>query len=182
VNGTTLKLANAIGYQLVWLACVAGAGAGWAWPGLAASIIFVGITLAQGGRRRDDLRLLALALVTGLVLDSAFAASGWMKYAAAWPSADAAPVWILALWASFALTLNHSLSFLRDRPGLSAALGSVGGPLAYASAAAGFEAVHFGVPMAWVMVALAIGWACALPLIFRIDGFFLRPPSRPGFA
>lgn len=182
MHGTGLKVANAIGYQVVWLACVAGAGGGHAWLGPLVSLVFVATMLAFGGRRRDDLRLLALALAVGLLLDGAFAATGWMRYAAAWPWVDAAPVWILALWAAFALTLNHSLSFLRHRPWLTALLGFVGGPLAYASAAGAFDAVDFGAPMPWVMAALAVGWACALPLIFRIDGLFLAPSPRAGLA
>jgi len=36
--------------------------------------------------------------------------------------------------------------------------------------------------MPWVMAALAVGWACALPLIFRIDGLFLAPSPRAGLA
>lgn len=182
MNGTGLKVANAVGYQAVWLACVAGAGAGFPWLGPAASLVFVVLMLCLGGRARDDLRLLMLALATGMLLDGAFAATGWMRYAASWPWAGAAPVWILALWASFALTMNHSLAFLRHRPLLTATLGFFGGPLAYASAAGAFDAVDFGAPMPWVMAALAVGWACALPLIFRIDDHFQPPRARTRFA
>ena len=160
---------NVAGFQATWLACIAGAGAGMAWAGPLATAAFVAAMLAFGGRARDDLRMLAIALVLGVGFDSLFAASGWLVYAQPWPWTWAAPVWIAALWAGFALTLNHSMDFLRGRPALAAAFGAVGGPLAYGSAAGAFDAVTFGAPVAWVMAALALGWALVLPALFALD-------------
>jgi hypothetical protein len=82
------------------------------------------------------------------------------------------------LWASFALTLNHSLAFLGGRPWLGAALGLFGGPLAYWAAAATFGAVGFGVPVAWAMVALGLAWALMLPLMLALN----RRVAAPGLA
>lgn len=164
-----LTLGNVLGFQAVWLASVAGAGAGLAWAGPLAALAFAAAMLAWGGRTRDDLRLLAVALPLGLALDSAFAASGWLVYAEAWPWAGVAPAWIASLWVGFALTLNHSMARLRHWPLAAAALGLVGGPLAYWTAAGAFDAVSFGAPVTSVLVALAVGWAAVLPLVFAID-------------
>ena len=165
-----LVAANVIGYQLVWFACVAGAGRGLAWLGPMAALLFAAATLLCGGKRDADLRTLFVTLPIGIALDSAFAASGWLVYAEPWPWQGAAPAWIWALWTGFALTLNHSLAFLRDRPWLAALLGLLGGPLAYWAAAGGFDAVAFGAaPMPWVMAALALAWALALPVVFALD-------------
>lgn len=168
MNRLALTAGNVVGFQLVWLASVGGAGAGMAWAGPVAALVFAGATLAFGGRRRDDLRLLLVALPLGVAMDSAFAASGWLVYAQAWPWPALAPVWIWSLWAGFALTLNHSMAFLQHRPVAAAAFGAVGGPLAYWTAAGAFEAVSFGAPVAWVLGALAIGWAAMLPLLFAL--------------
>jgi hypothetical protein len=169
VNRTLLMVGNVVGFQAVWLASIAGAGQGLAWAGPLAAVLFVSAMLAFGGKARQDLRLLAIALPLGILLDTAFAASGWLRYAQPWPWLWAAPVWIWSLWAGFALTLNHSLSFLRDRPWIAAAFGLVGGPLAYWTAAGAFDAVSFGAPILWVMLALAAGWALVLPVLFGID-------------
>jgi hypothetical protein len=182
MNSLGFKVGNAVGYQIVWLCCVAGAGQQLAWLGPLAAAVFIAATLAFGGRRRDDLRLLALAITTGLLVDTAFAMTGWLRYASAWPWPEVAPVWIVALWAAFSMTLNHSMAFLRDRPGLTALLGFFGGPLAYWSAAGAFDAVDFGAPVPWVLAALALSWACALPLIFRLDRHFQRLPRKEGYA
>lgn len=164
-----LKAFNVVGFQLVWLACVAGAGSGLPWAGPVAAILFALVMLRFGGKARDDLRLLALALPLGFVLDSALAYSGWLHYAQAWPWLKAAPVWIWALWSGFALTLNHSLAFLRERPWLAAGFGLIGGPMAYWAAAGAFDAVDFGAPVPWVIAALGLGWALILPMLFALD-------------
>lgn len=168
MNRLLAMAGNVVGFQLVWLASIGGAGAGLAWAGPAAAALFVALTLAFGGKWREDLRMLAIALPLGFAMDSAFAASGWLVYAEPWPWASLAPVWIWSLWAGFALTLNHSMAFLRDHPAAAALFGLFGGPLAYWTAAGAFEAVSFGSPVLQVMAALAIGWAVILPLLFAL--------------
>jgi hypothetical protein len=181
VKRLLLAAGNVIGFQLVWLASIGGAGAGMAWAGPVAATVFVIATLAVGGRRQDDLRMLAIALPLGLAMDSGFAASGWLVYAEPGPWPALAPVWIVSLWAGFALTLNHSMAFLRARPVAAALFGLVGGPLAYWTAAGAFEAVAFGVPAAWALGALAVGWAAMLPLLFALGGRG-RPDARSALA
>jgi hypothetical protein len=88
-----------------------------------------------------------------------------------------APAWIGALWLGFALTLNHSLAFLRQKPILSAALGLIGGPLAYFSAERGFHAVVIATPRLPVLLVLAIGWAILVPLLFCLDNKINSPAA-----
>lgn len=162
-------LVNAVAYQLVWLACVAGTAAGATWVGPIAALLFAVLMLGFGGKRRADLRALVVVLPVGIALDSAFATSGWLSYVAGWSGLPGlAPAWIVAIWAGFALTLNHSLLFLSGRPLLAAALGLVGGPLAY-SAARGFDVVSYGAPAASVLLALGLAWAAALPLLVALN-------------
>ena len=49
---------------------------------------------------------------SGALMDGGLAASGWLVYAASAPSWP--PLWILAIWAAFALTLNHSPGLFAD--------------------------------------------------------------------
>lgn len=170
---------NVLGYQAVWFCCVLGAGSGSAWWGPAAALVFGALTLGLGGKARSDLRMLAVALPTGFAVDSAFAASGWMVYAQAWPWQGFAPAWIWALWAAFAMTLNHSMRFLQAKPWLSAAFGFVGGPLAYFAAARGFDAVEFEAPAGWVFLALALAWAAVLPMLFFLATRTTEPEGLP---
>jgi len=173
-----LLAANIIGYQLVWLACVAGAGRGSAWLGPMAAALFTAATLTFGGKPGADLRILGLALPLGFAMDSLFAALGWMSFSQAWPWPNLAPAWICMLWAAFAMTLNHSLAFLADRLWLASLLGLLGGPLAYWSAAHAFNAVDFGESTASIMPALALAWAAMLPLLVALNKR-LAPATSP---
>ncbi len=154
--------ANLIGYQIVWFCAVIGAGSGLAWPGVAAAVVFIAAQLTVSATVRADLRLAGAAVLCGVALDGTLSALGWARYAAdAWP----APLWILAVWAAFALTLNHSLAYLRPRPWLAFVFGAVGGPLAYWGAARGWQPVQFDPPAWRATAALAAGWAVALPAL-----------------
>ncbi|MBV9697699.1 MAG: DUF2878 family protein [Gammaproteobacteria bacterium] len=172
-------LLNFAGYQLVWLAAVLGAGRGTSWPALAGLAAFAALQLASSCSRRADLRLLVLALALGVLLDGTLAYTALVRYAAPSPAlpAGGAPLWILALWGAFALTLNHSLAWLRGRPALAAALGAAGGPLAYAAAARLAGAVQFGGLLA--TGALAAGWAGALSVLSLCAHGWARLPARP---
>lgn len=169
---------NVVGFQIVWFACVAGAGRGLLWPGLLACALFAGIVLAWGGKRREDLRALACLLPLGIAIDSIFAASGWLAYALPWPWVHAAPIWIAALWVGFILTLNHSLSFLRGKPFLALLFGLLGGPAAYAASANVFGAVEFGVEPMLALAAVALCWALVTPLAFVLIRVTAPPPSK----
>lgn len=152
---------NLAGYQLVWLAAVMWAAAGRPWLAVAVALVFALLQWLASAQRHSDLRLVAAALLLGVVLDGALAAAGILHYASATP-ALLAPLWILAIWVAFAMTLNHSLGFLRGRSWLAALLGAVGGPLAYLGAADGFGALAWVAPRPQALVVLAIGWAIAM--------------------
>jgi len=155
---------NLLGNQLVWLCAVAGAGRGLQWPALLAAALYVGSQLLTSAQPRAELRLLVLALGCGCVVDGLAAASGVVHYAAA-PLQWAPPPWILALWAAFAMTITVSLAFLQRHALFAAAFGLLLAPLAYLSAARGFDAVKFPAPAWHGVLVLGMGWSIALPLL-----------------
>ena len=160
-------LGNFLGYQTVWFIAVYGAGAERASPALCAAGVFAAWQLACAAEVRADLRLIGLALVCGVLLDGSLGLSGLILYAAPAPALPphGAPLWILALWTAFALTLNHSLSWLARRPAAAALLGVFGGPLAYLAAARLAGAVQLSPPAWRGITALALGWGVALALL-----------------
>jgi len=158
---------NFLGYQAVWFCAVIGAGGDLWWPAVAATIVFAAWQFTVSAQRGSDLRLLGVALACGCVVDGVLATSGLARYAADAPALPpgGAPLWILSLWASFSLTLNSSQGYLRGRPWAAFILGAIGGPLAYAGAARGWQALEFAAP-AWHGLAwLACAWAAAMPLL-----------------
>jgi hypothetical protein len=175
------RWANFAGYQLVWFAAVCGASRGLTWPALLVMALFAAWQLSVSPSRTADLRLVAAALLMGAVLDGAFSASGVLHYAArsaALPPGGS-PLWILALWAAFALTFNHSLSWLTGRPLLGLVVGAAGGPLAYLGAAR-LGAVSFAAPAWHGLLGLADGWAVACALLGSLARAWQGPARAAG--
>ncbi len=172
------KVANAIGYQLVWFISVVGAANGMPFAGPLAAFVFAILVLVRGGQRRADLLLIPAAILIGISIDSAWIALGWLDYSAPWPSSQFAPAWIVGIWVSFALTLNHSMAFLKDRYALACMLGGLGGPFAYWSASRGLGAVHFDAPQTTVLIGLGIVWAGVFPLLVRVADLRRAPNPR----
>lgn len=167
-------VANAALFQVVWFATVAGAGAGFWWAGIPVLVGFAIWQLRHSQWPRADFALIGVGIVLGVVIDSLLIAGGWLRYATPLPSAELAPVWIVVLWAGFALTVNHSLAFLKRNVALALLFGAIGGPLAYLGAARLFDAVAFTAPQTHVVLALAIAWAIATPLLLAIAGFLVK--------
>ncbi|WP_414610500.1 DUF2878 domain-containing protein [Stenotrophomonas pavanii] len=170
--------ANLLGNQLVWLCAVAGAGRDWQWPALLAASLYIGSQLLTSPHPRLDLRLMVLALACAWLVDASAAASGTVRYAAA-PLGWAPPPWILALWAAFAMTLTTSMRFLQRHPVLPALFGLLLAPLAYLSAARGFDAVQFTAPAWQGLLVLGAGWSIALSLLCQCARRGSRTPSPP---
>ena len=170
---------NAILYQLTWLAAVGGAGHGWWWAGPAAALVFAAWQLATSSVRRADFILILLAAALGLAVDSLFAQSGLLRYSAAVPWNTLAPAWILSLWVGFALTLNHSLAYLKTHPLAAAVLGGVGGPLAYRAAASGFGALAFPADPTTSLLTLTAVWALLVPALSLTARHLSAQEGRP---
>ena len=167
------SLLNLFLYQAGWFACILGAAHGMPWTGVAFALAIVAWHLARAGRPRAEARLILLAVAVGGVFETLLVQAGWVRYTEGALVEGTAPVWMVALWAMFATTLNVSLRSCRTRPWLAAMLGAVGAPLAYyAGARLGalqLTDVHAG------LAAIAVGWAWLAPLLLasaqRNDGF-----------
>lgn len=170
---------NFVGYELVWFCAVISAGEGHAWPGVVAALLFALWQCSVSRQRGSDLRLIAVAVIFGLLVDGGLGASGLASYASAWPVAWLAPAWILALWLAFALTLNHTLTFLQRHPWCAVVLGAAGGPLAYSAASRGWHVVNFVQPAWRALVYLAIAWAVAMWVLSRLAHQWQRGDLRP---
>lgn len=157
--------ASLIGYQLVWFAAVIGARRGLAWPGIAGMLVYAAAQLGSARHYKADLSLMATAIVLGLLVDGGLIRAGLASYAAPWPSTALAPAWILALWATFAMTFTQSLSWLQTRLWIAVLLGAIGGPLAYLSASRGWHVVSFADPAWRGLLWLSLGWALATPAL-----------------
>ncbi len=161
-----INAVNFAAFQCGWFACVLGAAHGRPYAGIGAVAAIAIAHVATAVQPRAELALLGLAAGIGATWDSLLAATGWMSYAPGALVAGTAPLWIVALWVLFATTLNRSLAWLKPRLPLGAALGAIGGPLAYVGGER-LGAISFHHEAAALM-AQAIGWAVLTPLLLRL--------------
>ena len=163
---------NVIVFQLGWFACVLGAAHDRPWSGSAVVALLVAIHLTTAARPAAEARLVAVALVIGVVWETLLLACGWIEYPSGVIWAGVAPLWIVMLWALFAITLNSSLGWLKGRLLVAAVFGAVGGPLAYWGGMR-LGALVFVEPL-FAVIALAVGWAVLTPLLVVLAQRFER--------
>ena len=165
-------IVNVIAYQGAWLACVLSAAAHRPAIGLVVMLAIIALHLGVAAQPRRELWLISITALCGAAFETLMGASGWMR--AEPPLVGGyTPLWMVALWAGFATTLNVSLRALRRRYLLTVVLAAAGAPLAYL-AGIRLGALHW-VEQAPALLAIALGWALLLPLLVklaqRFDGF-----------
>ncbi len=154
---------NFVLYNVGWFACVYFAAQGQAWVGVLVVALIVSAHLVAASSRPLEIRTLLVAVVIGLVWETALVTAGLLAYPTAPGAGGLAPAWMIALWANFACTIHHSLGWIRRRPWVAAGLGAIGGPLAFV-AGEKLGAVQFESPIVALGV-IAAGWALLLPLL-----------------
>jgi hypothetical protein len=172
-------IANGVLFQGVWVASVAGGAAGVWWAGPLAVLGFAAWQVPRSRRPAGELLLVGLVSVLGLAVDTAYLWLGLLAYPEHGPFPLLAPVWIVALWAGFALTLNHSLAWLGDRPVVAAAAGGLAGPFSYWVGARAWGAVELVAPTAVVFAVLAAVWAVATPALLALARRCVARDSAP---
>jgi hypothetical protein len=167
----THPLVSAAAFYACWFACVGGAARGLPWAGPIAVALFVAADLRvvpPGAARARRAWLLAAAGAAGYGADSALVLAGILTFppqaVLGWPST----VWMVALWVLQAAVLNGALAWMRGRFALAAAVGAIGGPLAYL-AGERMGAASLGPTSLVALIAIAAEWALAMPALVWME-------------
>ncbi len=161
------KLLNLALYEIGWFACVLGAawGQGGAGAALAGGLLLVHLALAK--ERLTEGKIVLVCGAVGFVLDSTQSLLGRLSFTGPllFPSGSGAvaPMWVLMLWLQLGSTLRFSLNWLSGRYALAAALGAIGGPVAFL-AGERLGAATWGEPRWLTALSLAVVWGLATPL------------------
>jgi hypothetical protein len=150
------QIVNAVLFQFGWIACVLG-GDSVAVPVAIALLLFHWRFI---GREAAEWFCIALSVALGVALDATLEALDVFRFA----QGASVPLWLVALWALFATTLNHSLRLLQQHLRWAALLGAVAGPLSYWSGVA-LGAAEFGIETLQACAVLAACWGLLLPLL-----------------
>jgi hypothetical protein len=156
---------NVLLFQLSWFACVLGAAHGLPWIGVLAAAPAIAWHLAHAKRAARELALIAAACVVGALFETLLLQAGWVRYSDGMLFEGTAPGWMVALWASFATTLNLSLRWLRPRWALAGLFAALAGPASY-YAGARLGALELAAPTA-ALIAIGIGWSILTPALLQ---------------
>ena len=174
------KLVNVLLQQAGWFACVLGAAWGRPWLGAGIALALIGIHLFLVQDRGPELRLLLAAGLLGTVLDTIQGRLGIVLFRSGYYVDWLCPLWITVLWIHFGTLLHFAADWMSRRYLLAVVLGAVGGPVAfYGGARLGAADLHPNLAVA--LVALAVEWAVAMPLLVWLADRFPVTPGYRGF-
>ena len=149
-------IVNVLAYQAVWFAAIQ-----WGNPGAAAGCLIIVILLATSECRGDDLKMIGFLMFLGLLVDGTMQQIGFFTFTN--PGVPI-PFWLLVIWLGLAMTINHSLSWLKDKLLLASLFGGIGGPAAYwAGVQLGAASFNWTLPSSLLL--LAVVWALLFPAI-----------------
>jgi hypothetical protein len=164
------NLANFVGFQLLWFSLIVFGN-----QALYLFLILIGLHLYFLKRPLKELTLILIVASLGALADSVLAIFGVFIFT---PIAHILPIplWLLALWVAFAATLNHSLSYLQQRPFIAAVVGAIGGPMSY-FAGTQLGGIRFGLDSGVTWFILASLWLVLLPVICATASTFAGDKS-----
>lgn len=130
--------------------------------GTGIALTIVVLHLAYAFDPLTELKLILAAAGIGIILDPTLAFAGLIAFASGTLFDGLAAHWMVALWMVFAITLNVSLRWLKERPMVAVVLGGVGGPIAYV---AGEKLGAVWIDSSLGIFAIGVGWAIAMWLL-----------------
>ncbi|MEM1081135.1 MAG: DUF2878 domain-containing protein [Pseudomonadota bacterium] len=172
---------NMLFFQLAWPACVVGAAYGQLWPSLLLVACFSVWQLQRERAHPADRWLVGLFAVTGLIVDTVWIQTGLLAYSAAGPWPSLTPIWLLALWVSLGLAVNHSLRYFREHWVQWGLLLCIASPFSYWMAKR-IGAVEWLADDWIVLLALGPGWAVLVGGLFALANAMDQSVARPSSA
>lgn len=172
-------MTNLVLYELGWFGCVLAAAEGRPLLALAAVIVPAAVHTALVVDRAREVALIVAAALLGAAVDTATVRLGVLSFAAPLGPDGIAPLWVVGMWAQFAIVFHFCLSWLSGRYWASAVLGAVGGPLSF-MAGAQLGAVEILPPVARSAAVLAVFWSVALPALVACADWLEPHGGQPG--
>lgn len=167
----SLMLKNFVLFQVGWFCCViGGASSEYYWLGVVAVSIIIAIHLVKANNMQDEIVLIIATMMLGTAWDSALTVAGLFYFSNGVVATGLVPLWMMAMWALFATTLNVSMKWMKNRYLLAMLFGAVGGPIAY-YAGNRIGAVEFN-DASTTLLAVAIGWSLIMPLLIALSSRF----------
>ncbi|MGD8641122.1 MAG: DUF2878 domain-containing protein [Gammaproteobacteria bacterium] len=173
---------NFVLFQAGWFAAVFGAAGNIEWLAVSAIAVIIFMHMILVKQRWNELSIVIGAGIVGTIIDSTLISQGVFSSAnpgnSLTPGASLAPLWLIALWMLFAITINHSLGWLRRNFWLQPLAGFVFAPMAYyAGHKLGALNIDGGDLPYSGLLTIGICWMFVIPLLFWLADTINRQAS-----
>ena len=161
-----IKIYDLIGFKICWALCAFCTI--WEMPylGPLATLLFIIIHLYIVSFNNRDIKVICLAILCGLLMDSFFSYFSFIDYkGGVLADLSLAPLWILSMWAGFSVTMLYTLDSIRNKYFYASLIGFFGGPLSYN---AGVQIGSLTITSNLSYFLLAIGWGLIIPFLFMV--------------
>jgi uncharacterized membrane protein YqjE len=162
-------VANFVGFQVGWFACVLGAANNMPLLGSLIAFFLVIHHLYRLSFVAKECCLILVAIVVGFIWETVVVNQDFLFYPSSSQVAVFAPHWLVMMWALFATTINVSMGWLKRRWGLAVILGAIFGPMAFLGGEKLGAVVFLDATMA--LIVLSLGWAMLMPLMLWIADY-----------
>ena len=161
-----IKIYDLIGFKICWIICAFSTTWGMPYLGPIVTLIFILLHLVIVKFNFRDIKIIGLAILLGLIIDSLFFQFNLINYEGGiLADFKLAPLWILSMWGGFAATLLYSLNSIKNRYILSGLIGLIAGPISY-NAGVQIGSIEIDEPLGYIM--LAITWGLIVPCLFYV--------------
>ena len=169
MNSKVKTIINIIGFYIGWWTCVLGTANDIPYLGPAVMILFLIVHYYLFVSDIQEIYLVLIIGIIGTITDSLLFLSGSFIYAGAYSNEILiAPMWITAMWAGFSATVNHSMSWLKDKWLLMVISGVVFGPAAFFTGEK-FGAIEFHLSALFSGLVIAIVYGISMPAIYFLN-------------
>ena len=128
---TLFKIGNFVAFYLIWFAALFGARLDIIWLGPMTAIAYGIFHFLAQKEYKTELKFAIFVTILGTCIDTMNMHFHVFTITVVNHIAPIVPLWLIAIWASFGLTLKNSMSWLHGRYWLAAACGSIAAPLSY---------------------------------------------------
>jgi len=161
---------NGVLFYVIWFYCAWSVGQDQEMLGLASIGLFLIFHFTFSKNRAQEFLLLSATVVIGSCLDSLYITLEFLTYHAPNPWISwGAPLWVLAMYALFATTIDHALSWIQHTPIWMRALLGAGGGIASYVAGEKMHIVEFLLPLGQSIIIIGIVWALMFPLLYWLN-------------
>ena len=161
---------NIIGFQICWWICVLFSTTNFSYLGPMIMLLYIGVHLLYiSDNNIKEFKLIFIAGLIGTIFDSLYIVFNIFSYSSSFSFLPLiVPLWITAMWAGFATTLNHSLFWINKNYYIAFLMGFIFGPISYLTGEA-FKAIQFNTTIVNGLGILAISWGIAVPVVVYIN-------------